>query len=73
MNVKQQVEQVLHQLPDDCTMEEVQHELYVSDLIRRRGEMSETEEGVPHDQVLKRLATWRAKSSRSSGSPRPRQ
>ena len=73
MNVKQQVEQVLQQLPDDCTMEEVQHELYVSDLIRRRAEMSETDEGIPHDQVLKRLATWRAKRSRSSGSPRPRQ
>lgn len=69
MTTKQQVEQVLQELPDDCTMEEVQYQLYLSELIRRRAQMSESTAGIPHDQMLKRIATWRAKSSRSSGPP----
>jgi hypothetical protein len=64
--VKQQVQDVLAELPDDCTMEEVQYRLYVADLIRRRVELSETEEGIPHSEIVKRFAPWRMQSSGSS-------
>ena len=67
--VKQQVQEVLAELPDDCTMEEVQYRLYVADLIRRRVELSETEEGIPHEEIVRRFAPWRTKSS---GSPKRR-
>ena len=44
-------------------MEEVQYRLYVADLIRRRVELSETEEGIPHSEIVKRFAPWRTQSS----------
>ena len=66
---KQQVREVLDQLPDDCTIEDVQYHLYVADLIRRRVEASEQEAGIPHAEIVKRFAKWR---TQSSGSPRPR-
>ena len=56
--VKEQVQAVLNDLPDDCTMEEVQYELYLADLLRKRAEMSETEEGIPHAEVAKRFDKW---------------
>ena len=65
-SVKQQVQDVLADLPDDCTMEEVQYRLYVADLIRRRVELSDTEEGIPHSEIVKRFAPWRTQSSGSS-------
>jgi len=68
LTTKQQVQKVLDQLPDDCTIEDVQYHLYVADLIRRRCDMSDREDGIPHDEVVKRLAPWRTESS---GSPRP--
>lgn len=72
MNTKKQVKAVLDELPDDCTMEEVQYQLYVADLLRRRAEMSETSELIAHEDVVKRLAKWRIQSSSpSSGSRRP--
>ena len=40
LTTKQQVQKVLDQLPDDCTIEDVQYHLYVADLIRRRCDMS---------------------------------
>jgi hypothetical protein len=69
LKTKQQVQEVLDQLPDDCTLEDVQYHLYVADLIRRRVEMSEQGDGIPHDTIVKRFAKWRTESS---GSPRPR-
>src|SRR4051812_24578630 len=65
---KQQVQAVLDELPDDCTLEDVQYHLYVAQLVRERVELSESEPGIPHAEVVKRFAAWRTPSS---GSRRP--
>ena len=33
-NVKQEVEQLLNKLPDDCSVEDIQYHLYVLDKVR---------------------------------------
>jgi hypothetical protein len=58
MTAKQQVEEVLHHLPDDCTMEQIQYHLYVADKIRHRLETADDAAPIPHDEVKKRLEKW---------------
>ena len=58
MTTKQQVERVLKDLPDDCTLEDVQYHLFVMERIRSRLEIADRGEFVPHDEVEKRLAKW---------------
>ena len=57
-NVKSQVREALDQLPDDCTLEDVQYYLYVADKIRRRIEQADAGQTVPHSEAEKRLAKW---------------
>jgi hypothetical protein len=41
MTAKEQVQKVLEQLPDDCSVEDVQYQLYVLERLRRRVEMAD--------------------------------
>ncbi len=43
-------------LPDDCTLEDVQHELYVRQKVERRMLAATTGRVSSHEQVKKRLA-----------------
>jgi hypothetical protein len=43
MTAKEQVQKVLEQLPDDCSVEDVQYQLYVLERLRRRVEMADRE------------------------------
>lgn len=58
MTTKQQVERVLRNLPDDCTVEDVQYHLFVMERIRSRLAQADNGNFVPHDEVEKRLAKW---------------
>ena len=55
---KQQVENVLAQLSDDCSIEDVQYHLYVIEKIRRRIEVADRGEFVSLSQAEKRLEKW---------------
>jgi predicted transcriptional regulator len=59
--VKEQVRAMLDQLPDDCTVEDVQYRLYVLDRIRRGLESIDRDEGIPHEEVKRRMAKWLSK------------
>lgn len=58
MTAKEQVQEVLQSLPDDCSMEQIQYHLYVADLIRHRLETADNEPSIPHEEVKKRLEKW---------------
>jgi len=58
MTAKQQVEDVLKGLPDDCSMEQIQYHLYVADKTRHRLETADAQPAIPHDEVKKRLEKW---------------
>ena len=57
---KQEVEQVLRKLPEDCTLEDVQYELYVIQKVRR-GLQAADESGISHEEAKKRLGRWLTK------------
>ena len=56
--VKEQVKQVLEQLPDDCSLEDVQYRLYLLQKVREGGEAIERGDVLAHDDVKRRLARW---------------
>jgi len=58
VSVKRQIEKILEQLPDDCSVEEVQYHLYVVEKIRRRLEMADHEDFVPQSEVEERMKKW---------------
>ena len=55
---KEEVEQLLKKLPDDCTLEDIHYHLYVIEKVRRGIERAETEGALSHDEVEKRLSKW---------------
>ncbi|HKQ47286.1 MAG TPA: hypothetical protein VJZ71_04350 [Phycisphaerae bacterium] len=58
LNTKEQVRELLDRLPDDCSIEDVQYQLYVADTIRRRLEMAKSAPLIPQDQAETRLQKW---------------
>jgi hypothetical protein len=59
MTAKEQVQKVLEQLPDDCSVEDVQYELYVLERLRRRVEMADRgNDLVPQSEVEARMQKW---------------
>ena len=60
-SVKQMVKAVLRRLPEDCTLEDVQYELYVLQTIQRRLELSERGDFLTQEEVERRVEKWLAK------------
>lgn len=59
LSTKQQVQKVLEQLPDDCTLEDVQYQLYVLEKLRRRVELADQgTDFVSQDEVEERMKKW---------------
>jgi hypothetical protein len=60
VTVKQQAEALLRQLPDDCSFEDIQYELYVLEKIRNAEESIARDGGVSHEEAKQRLSKWLA-------------
>ena len=56
--IKRQVREMLDQLPDDCTVEDVQYQLYLIEKINRSEEALKRDGGISHDEVKRRVASW---------------
>ena len=59
-NPKQRVQQLIDQLPDDCSFDDIQHHLHVAELLRERVARAD-DPATPcltTDQVRERLAKW---------------
>jgi hypothetical protein len=57
-NVKQEVEQLLNKLPDDCSVEDIQYHLYVLDKVRRGLEDARVNGTLSQEEVEGRLSKW---------------
>lgn len=55
---KQDVEQLLNKLPDDCSVEDIQYHLYVLDKVRRGLEDAQAHGTIPQEEVETRLSKW---------------
>ncbi|HEV8291552.1 MAG TPA: hypothetical protein VGP94_06495 [Tepidisphaeraceae bacterium] len=53
-NAKQQVQKVLEQLPDDCSLEDVQYQLYVIQKIRARSQIADKGDFISQAEAEKR-------------------
>ena len=57
-SAKSNVESLLRQLPDDCTLEDIQYHLYVLEKIQRGLEMADTQGTLTQEEVEQRLSKW---------------
>ncbi|MEM9415560.1 MAG: hypothetical protein AAGA29_08800 [Planctomycetota bacterium] len=59
-NAKQRIQQLIEQLPDDCSFDEIQHHLHVAELLRRRIAKADAPDAefLTTDQLRERLAKW---------------
>ncbi|MHB1897835.1 MAG: hypothetical protein ACYCOY_14530 [Metallibacterium sp.] len=55
---KQEVAQLLAQLPDDATLEDIQYHVYVLEKIQRGRADIAAGHGHTHEQARERLARW---------------
>ena len=58
MTGKQQIESLLHKLPDDCSLEDVQYHLYVLDKVNRGLEHARKSGTISQDEAEKQLSQW---------------
>ncbi len=57
-DMKEQVRNLLDQLPDDCTIDDLQYHLYVLEKIRSGEESLASDGGIPHEEAKIRVRGW---------------
>jgi len=55
---KEEVEQLLGKLPNDCSLEDIQYHLYVLEKVRNGIEAADTEGAFPQAEAEARLSKW---------------
>jgi hypothetical protein len=55
---KEQVESLLHKLPENCSLEDIQYHLYVLDKVQRGLDDARQNGTLPQAEVEKRLSKW---------------
>ena len=55
---KNEVQQLLNTLPDDCSLEDIQYHLYVIEKVRNGLEIADTQGTLSQEQVEQRLGKW---------------
>ncbi len=55
---KQAVTSLLAQLPDNCSLEDIQYHLYVIEKVYRGLEAAQREGTIPQAEVEERLSKW---------------
>lgn len=58
---KDQVREILEGLPEDASLEDIQYHIYVRQKIEQGLADADASRVVPHEEVQRRLAKWRAK------------
>ena len=55
---KNEVQQLLNTLPDDCSLEDIQYHLYVIEKVRNGLEIADTQGTVSQEEVEQRFGKW---------------
>lgn len=58
MTAKEQALELLSQLPDDCTTEDIVYHLYIREKVQRGREDVKNGRVHTHEEARKRLARW---------------
>lgn len=60
MNIKDEVKSILEELPDNCTLEDVQYHLYVAEKIRKSMDRADQEGTKTQEELEKKYKQWTA-------------
>lgn len=55
---KEDVEQLLGKLPNDCSLEDIQYHLYVLEKVRNGLKAADGEGAIPQEEAEERLSKW---------------
>jgi len=55
---KNEVQQLLSTLPDNCSLEDIQYHLYVIEKVRNGLELADTQGTLSQEEVEQRLGKW---------------
>ena len=55
---KEQVEELLDKLPDDCSIEDIQYHLYVIEKVRNGLEVADSQGALSQEDVERRSSKW---------------
>ncbi len=55
---KEEVESLLHKLPDDCSLEDIQYHLYVLEKVRNGLEAADSQGTISQEEAEERLSRW---------------
>jgi hypothetical protein len=55
---KNEVQQLLSKLPDDCSLEDIQYHLYVIEKVRNGLEVADTQGTLSQEEGEQRLGKW---------------
>lgn len=55
---KEKVQSLLKQLPDDCSIEDIQYHLYVIEKVSRGLEAADIEGAIAQEEAEERLSKW---------------
>jgi len=58
MTTKQQVESLLHKLPEDCSLEDIQYHLYVLEKVQRGLDEARRQGTLSQTAAEQRLSKW---------------
>jgi hypothetical protein len=58
---KQEVESLLNNLPDDCSLEDIQYHLYVIEKTRHGLEVADNQGTITQEEAEGRLSKWLTK------------
>ncbi len=57
-SAKQRVLEVLTSLPDDCSVEDIQYEIYVREAVAEGERAADEGRVLPHEQVMREAGKW---------------
>lgn len=57
---KEEVASLLHQLPDDCSLEDIQYHLYVIEKVRHGLDVADSQGTLSQQAAEERLSKWLA-------------
>jgi hypothetical protein len=58
LSVKREAASLIERMPEDCSVEDIQYQLYVMEKVRRGLERADTEGVIEQDEAEARLAKW---------------
>ena len=57
-SAKEEVESLLHKLPDSCSIEDIQYHLYVIEKVRHGLDVADRQSVITQAEVEERLGEW---------------